>query len=144
NYVRERGISEESAKLFRLGFAPDSWDALSNYLKQRGATADEVIISGLAVLKERGGSFDRFRGRLMFPITDAQGRVIAFGGRVMGDGEPKYLNSPETAVYTKGRTLYGLAYSKNDIRHAGYAILVEGYLDCMIPFQAGIRNIVAS
>jgi len=144
NYVRERGISDVSAKLFRLGFAPDSWDALSNYLKQRGATADEVIISGLAVLKESGGSYDRFRGRLMFPITDAQGRVIAFGGRVMGDGEPKYLNSPETPIYTKGRHLFGLANAKNEIRNLGFSILVEGYLDCIIPFQEGVHNIVAS
>jgi DNA primase len=144
NYVRERGISDESAKLFRLGYAPDSWDALSNYLKERGATADEIVISGLAVLKESGGSYDRFRGRLMFPITDAQGRVIAFGGRVMGTGEPKYLNSPETPIYTKGRNLFGLASSKSDIRNLGFAILVEGYLDCIIPFQEGVHNIVAS
>jgi DNA primase len=80
----------------------------------------------------------------MFPIVDSQGKVIAFGGRVMGEGEPKYLNSPETAVYTKGRNLYGLAMSKNDIRHRGFAILVEGYLDCIIPFQAGVGNVVAS
>jgi len=144
NYVRERGISDESAKLFRLGYAPDSWDALSNYLRERGATADEIVISGLAVLKESGGSYDRFRGRLMFPITDAQGRVIAFGGRVMGTGEPKYLNSPETPIYTKGRNLFGLASSKSDIRNLGFAILVEGYLDCIIPFQEGVHNIVAS
>lgn len=144
NYVRERGISDESVKLFRLGYAPDSWDALSIYLKQRGATADEIIISGLAVLKESGGSYDRFRGRLMFPISDAQGRVIAFGGRVMGDGEPKYMNSPETPIYTKGRHLFGLANSKNEIRNLGFAILVEGYLDCIIPFQEGVHNIVAS
>src|SRR4051812_6688647 len=143
-YVESRGISDETRAQFRLGFAPDSWDALINFLHDNQATDQDLTISGLVVTKETGGFYDRFRGRLMFPIADSQGRIIAFGGRVMGEGEPKYLNSPETAVYTKGRNLYGLAYSKNDIRHTGYAILVEGYLDCMIPFQAGIRNIVAS
>ena len=143
-YIRSRGISEETAKLFRLGYAPDSWDGLTNHLKDRGATTDEIHMSGLAVPKESGGLYDRFRGRVIFPITDPQGRVIAFGGRVMGEGEPKYLNSPETSVYTKGRNLFGLAHSRNDIRNLGFAILVEGYLDCIIPFQEGVHNIVAS
>src|ERR1041384_1717400 len=143
-YIANRGISEETSKLFRLGYAPDSWDALSNYLKDKGASIDELYISGLIVPKEAGGYYDRFRGRVMFPITDAQGRVIAFGGRVMADGEPKYLNSPETAVYTKGRNLYGLAHSKGEIRSLGFAILVEGYLDYIIPFQAGVHNILPS
>lgn len=143
-YVLSRGIKEETAKLFRLGYAPDSWDRLINHLKDRGATTDEIHSSGLAVLKDTGGFYDRFRDRVIFPITDPQNRVIAFGGRVMGDGEPKYLNSPETAVYTKGRNLFGLAHSKNEIRNQGFAILVEGYLDCIIPFQEGVHNIVAS
>jgi DNA primase len=143
-YVLSRGIKEETAALFRLGYAPDSWDRLINHLKDRGATTDEIHTSGLAVLKDTGGFYDRFRDRLIFPITDPQNRVIAFGGRVMGDGEPKYLNSPETAVYTKGRNLFGLAHSKNEIRNLGFAILVEGYLDCIIPFQEGVHNIVAS
>ena len=144
DYVRSRGINEETAKLFRLGYAPDSWDALTNHLKNRGATPDEIHNAGLAVLKDTGGSYDRFRARMIFPIADPQGRVIAFGGRVMGEGEPKYLNSPETPVYTKGRNLFGLAHSKNEIRNLGFAILVEGYLDCIIPFQEGVHNIVAS
>jgi DNA primase len=143
-YVESRGISDETRAQFRLGYAPDSWDALINFLRGNDATDEDLTVSGLVVTKETGGFYDRFRGRLMFPIADSQGRIIAFGGRVMGEGEPKYLNSPETSVYTKGRNLYGLAYSKNDIRQTGYAILVEGYLDCMIPYQAGIRNIVAS
>jgi DNA primase len=144
DYVESRGITEETRRQFRIGYAPDRWDGLLNYLQSKGATADELNISGLVVVKDTGGFYDRFRGRVMFPIADSQGRIIAFGGRVMGEGEPKYLNSPETAVYTKGRNLYGLAFGKNDIRSAGYAILVEGYLDCIIPFQAGVRNIVAS
>ncbi|HLF84240.1 MAG TPA: DNA primase [Blastocatellia bacterium] len=143
-YVQSRGIKKETAKLFRLGYAPDSWDALTNHLKERDATTDEIHTSGLAVLKDTGGVYDRFRARVIFPITDPQGRVIAFGGRVMGEGEPKYLNSPETAVYTKGRNLFGLGHSKNEIRNLGFAILVEGYLDCIIPFQEGVHNIVAS
>src|SRR5438309_6025197 len=143
-YIRSRGITQETTKLFRLGYAPDSWDALTNHLKDRGATTDEIHNSGLAVMKDTGGFYDRFRGRVIFPITDSQGRVIAFGGRVMGEGEPKYLNSPETALYTKGRNLFALAHAKNEIRSLGFAILVEGYLDCIIPFQEGVHNVVAS
>jgi DNA primase len=143
-YIRSRGIAEETMKLFRLGYAPDSWDALTNHLKDRGATTDEIHSSGLAVMKETGGFYDRFRARVIFPITDSQGRVIAFGGRVMGEGEPKYLNSPETALYTKGRNLFALGHARNEIRSLGFAILVEGYLDCIIPFQEGVHNVVAS
>ncbi len=144
DYFSMRGITQESQKFFRLGYAPDSWDALINYLRENGATTDELDLSGLAVLKETGGLYDRFRHRVIFPIVDSQSRVIAFGGRVMGEGEPKYLNSPETPLYTKGRNLYGLAFAKNDIRNKGFAILVEGYLDCIMPFQEGVHNIVAS
>ena len=143
-YVASRGINDDTQKLFRIGYAPDRWDGLVNHLRDMGATTDEIDNSGLAVVKEQGGFYDRFRGRVIFPITDSQNRVIAFGGRVMGEGEPKYLNSPETAVYTKGRNLYGLAHAKNQIRNLGFAILVEGYLDCIIPFQEGIHNVVAS
>lgn len=144
DYVNSRGISSEAQKLFRLGYAPDSWDGLLSHLKAGGAAEDEISVSGLVIPRETGGFYDRFRGRVIFPITDSQGRVIAFGGRVMKEGQPKYLNSPETNVYTKGRNLYGLALSKNAIRAAGFAILVEGYLDCMIPYQGGVHNIVAS
>ncbi len=88
--------------------------------------------------------YDAFRGRIMFPITDARGRVIAFGGRAMGDQQPKYLNSPETRLYNKSRNLFGLSYARGGIQKLDYAILVEGYMDFMIPFQHGIENIVAS
>ena len=144
DYVESRGINDETRKLFRIGFAPDRWDGLLNHLHDLGATDREIEISGLAVRKESGGLYDRFRGRVMFPILDSQGRPIAFGGRVIGQGEPKYLNSPETAVYTKGRNLYGLSLARNEIRRLEFAILVEGYLDCIIPFQEGVNNIVAS
>jgi len=143
-YLNARGLSEETRKTFRLGYAPNSYDAMGGYLRSRGASKNQIERSGLVTLKESGGFYDRFRGRLMFPICDTQGRVIAFGGRVLGDGEPKYLNSPETALYTKGLHLFGLSQAREAIRHRGYAILVEGYMDFLIPFQAGVRNLVAS
>jgi DNA primase len=144
DYLARRGVNEEMRKTFRLGYAPNSWDALGSHLRSRGASISQIERSGLVTLKESGGYYDRFRNRLMFPICDAQGRVIAFGGRILGDGEPKYLNSPETPLYTKGMHLFGLSHSREAIRQRGYAILVEGYLDFLIPFQAGVRNLVAS
>ena len=145
DYLVERGVSNETRQAFRLGYAPNSWDALSNHLKERGASRQQIERSGLVSLRESGTGFhDRFRGRLIFPIQDAQGRVVAFGGRILGPGEPKYLNSPETALYTKGQHLFGLAQSKDAIRRKGYGILVEGYLDFLIPYQAGVHQLVAS
>ena len=144
-YVEGRGISEETRSVFRLGYAPNSWDALGSYLKGKGASAGQIERSGLVVKKDAGGSYDRFRGRLVFPVTDAQGRPVAFGARAMRPGdEPKYLNSPETPAYTKGRHLFGLSVSRDEIRRKKFAILVEGYLDLIIPYQHGIRNVVAS
>jgi DNA primase len=144
DYVEGRGITEETRKTFRLGYAPDSWDGLSSHLKRKGATAAQIERSGLVVKKDAGGFYDRFRGRVIFPVLDAQGRAVAFGGRVMASGEPKYLNSPETAAYTKGRHLYGLHQTRDEIRRKKFAILVEGYLDLIIPYQFGVRNAVAS
>lgn len=143
-YLEQRGVQEATRKLFKLGYAPNSWDALTGYLKGKGATVTQIERSGLVSLKETGGSYDKFRGRLMFPICDAQGRVVAFGGRILGEGEPKYLNSPETALYTKGQHLFGLSHARDAIRQRGFAILVEGYLDFLIPYQAGVKNLVAS
>ncbi|HVF48980.1 MAG TPA: DNA primase [Pyrinomonadaceae bacterium] len=144
-YVEGRGITEETRKVFRLGFAPNSWDGLSSHLKQRGASLGEIERSGLVVKKETGGFYDRFRGRVIFPVLDTQGRPIAFGARAMrAEDEPKYLNSPETAAYTKGRHLYGLHLSRDDIRRKKFAILVEGYMDLIVPYQHGVRNMVAS
>jgi len=144
DYIESRGISAETRAQFKIGYAPDRWDAMISYLKERGASMAEIEISGLVTVKEDGRSYDRFRGRVMFPIGDSQGRIIAFGGRVMGPGEPKYLNSPETAVYTKGRHLYGLALAKSEIHRAGFAVLVEGYFDCIVPMQYGVSNVVAT
>ena len=143
-YVEGRGISEETRKSFRLGYAPNSWDALASHLKRKGASPPQIERSGLVVKKDAGGFYDRFRGRVIFPVMDAQGRPVAFGGRVMtADQEPKYLNSPETAAYTKGRHLFGLHLTRDEIRRKKFAILVEGYLDLIVPYQFGVRNCVA-
>jgi DNA primase len=128
-----------------LGYAPNSWDAMGNFLRSRGANRTQIERSGLVSLKENStGYYDRFRNRLIFPICDTQGRVVAFGGRILGEGEPKYLNSPETVLYTKGQHLYGLNQSRDAIRQRDFVILVEGYLDFLIPYQAGVKNLVAS
>ncbi|CAN5431557.1 DNA primase [soil metagenome] len=144
DYLAQREITDETRKTFRLGHAPDSWDALSSHLRQKGASQLQIERSGLVVKKEEGGSYDRFRGRLIFPVMDIQGRPIAFGGRTLKDEDAKYINSPETAAYVKGRNLFGLNLTRDEIRRQGYAILVEGFLDLIIPYQFGIHNGVAS
>ncbi|HET6647095.1 MAG TPA: DNA primase [Pyrinomonadaceae bacterium] len=143
-YLTQREISDETRKTFRLGYAPDSWDALSSHLRQKGASQLQIERSGLVVKKEEGGSYDRFRGRLIVPVMDIQGRPIAFGGRTLKGEDAKYINSPETAAYVKGRNLFGLNLTRDEIRRQGYAILVEGFLDLIVPYQFGIRNVVAS
>ncbi|MBA3355681.1 MAG: DNA primase [Pyrinomonadaceae bacterium] len=144
DYLAQREITGETRKTFRLGFAPDSWDALSSHLRQKGASQLQIERSGLVVKKDEGGSYDRFRGRLIVPVMDIQGRPIAFGGRTLKDEDAKYINSPETPAYVKGRNLFGLNLTRDEIRQQGYAILVEGFLDLIIPYQFGIRNLVAS
>jgi DNA primase len=143
-YLKERELTEETQKAFRLGYAPDSWEALSSYLRHKGATQEHIDRSGLVVKKDEGGSYDRFRGRLMFPVLDVQGRPIAFGGRTLKGEDAKYINSPETAAYIKGRNLFGLNLTRDEIRRQGFAILVEGFLDLIVPYQFGVRNVVAS
>jgi DNA primase len=143
-YLTQREISDETRKTFRLGYAPDSWDALSSHLRQKGASQLQIERSGLVVKKEDSGSYDRFRGRLIVPVMDIQGRPIAFGGRTLKGEDAKYINSPETAAYVKGRNLFGLNLTRDEIRRQGYAILVEGFLDLIVPYQFGIRNVVAS
>ena len=144
DYLKRREITEETRQTFRLAYAPDSWDALSTYLRQKGATQEQIDKSGLVVKKEEGGSYDRFRGGLIFPVMDIQGKPIAFGGRTLKDEDAKYINSPETAAYVKGRNLFGLNLTRDEIRRQGFAILVEGFLDLVVPYQFGIRNVVAS
>jgi DNA primase len=145
DYLTQREITNETQKTFRLGYAPDSWDALSSYLRQKGATQQQIERSGLVATKEDSDRWwDRFRGRLMFPVFDHQGRPIAFGGRTLKNDDAKYINSPETAAYVKGRNLFGLNLTRDEIRRQGFAILVEGFLDLIVPYQFGVKNIAAS
>jgi DNA primase len=144
-YLEERGLTEDTIKAFKLGYSPDSWDALKSYLKEKGAGDKQIELSGLvSVNEEKGRVFDRFRGRIMFPVLDINGKPIAFGARAMGKDEPKYLNSPETPAYTKGNQLYGLFQAREEIRRKKFVILVEGYLDLLTPWQNGVKNCVAS
>ena len=144
-YLGERGITRETVDRFQLGYSPASGDALIQLMKSRGYTLEVLEECGLAKRSEDGSRFyDNFRGRIMFPITDVQGRPLAFGGRTMGDRPPKYLNSPETRLYNKSRNLFGLSFSKEAIKAQDQAILVEGYMDFIIPFQHGVENLVAS
>ncbi|MEO8648529.1 MAG: DNA primase, partial [Acidobacteriota bacterium] len=144
-YLDSRGISPETQKAFRIGYSPDSWDALLTKLRETGASDELIEQSGLvSVNEEKNRVFDRFRGRIMFPVLDASGDPVAFGARAMGSDEPKYLNSPETPAYTKGEHLYGLFQARADIRAKHFAILVEGYLDLIALYQFGIKNTAAS
>lgn len=144
-YLEQRGITAEIQKQFRIGFSPDSWNGLFTVLRESGADEKAIVESGLvSVNEEKERTFDRFRGRIMFPVLDVNGRPIAFGARAMGDDQPKYLNSPETPAYTKGEHLYGLFQGKDAIRKKGFAILVEGYLDLIALAEFGITNVAAS
>ena len=145
DYLEKREISVETQKTFHIGFAPDSWDSLLNLLKEKGADEKLIEISGLvAKNEEKNRIYDRFRGRIIFPVLDLSGNPIAFGARILGQGEPKYLNSPETPAFIKGEHLYGLFQNKEEIRQKKFAILVEGYLDLIALYQFGVRNTAAS
>ena len=145
-YLDERGIADETQKAFRVGYSPDSWDGLLSVLRDFGADEKVIEQSGLiSVNEEKERVFDKFRARIMFPVLDVNGKAVAFGARSLNpDDQPKYLNSPETAAYTKGQNLYGLFQAKEDIRKKKFAILVEGYLDLIALYQFGITNVVAS
>lgn len=144
-YLESREISDETIKKFHIGFAPDSWDAVLSLLKEKGADEKLIEASGLvSVNEEKNRVYDRFRGRIIFPVLNVDGHPIAFGARILSTGEPKYLNSPETPAYVKGEHLYGIFQSKEEIRKKKYAILVEGYLDLIALYQYGINNCVAS
>ncbi|PXA87056.1 DNA primase, partial [Nostoc sp. 3335mG] len=142
-YLQKRGISEALARKFRIGFAPDTRTGLRSALKEAGD--DKLVECGLLIRPEEGGRepYDRFRGRLMIPIRDARGRTIAFGGRILGEGEPKYLNSPETVLFDKGRTLFNLDLAAAASRKADRVIVVEGYMDVIALAGAGIEEAVA-
>ena len=144
DYLKKRGLSGEIAKTFRLGFAPSGWRNLLDVLTANGISEEQAERAGLAIKRERGGYYDRFRERVMFPIHDRRGRVIGFGGRVMDSGEPKYLNSPETEVFHKGRELYGLHEALAVNRKLGSLMVVEGYLDVVALHQFGMPETVAT
>mgnify|MGYP005798450911 FL=1 len=142
DYMLRRGITPGTARRFGLGCAPESWDALCSAMKEKGYTERELYDAGLVRRGKKGGVYDAFRGRLMFPVIDVRGNVIAFSGRALGDVEPKYLNSPETPVFSKSHNLFGLNLAKKS--KSGYIILVEGNIDVVSLHQAGFDSAVAS
>jgi DNA primase len=144
-YLEGRAVTRSTIERFCLGYSPAGGDALLNHLQRMNLPLKAMEECGLVKRSEDGRRhYDAFRGRIMFPIADVRGRIIAFGGRAMGDKQPKYLNSPETRLYNKSRNLYGLNFSREGIKRSGFAILVEGYMDFVVPFQYGIDNLVAS
>ena len=144
-YLAKRGVSDSIIKDFALGYAKPEWDGLLRHLKQKGYAQGLMEKAGLIVKRSEGeGHYDRFRGRLIFPIRDISGNVIAFGGRVMDDSLPKYLNSPETPLYSKSNVLYCLDKAKEQGRKQGYFIIVEGYLDALACHQYGVKNAIAT
>ncbi|NLV37231.1 MAG: DNA primase [Clostridiaceae bacterium] len=142
DYLKRRDISVSTAKKFGLGYSPDQWDSLYEHLKASGSNDELMLKSGLIQKSAKGQLYDRFRGRLMFPIFDVRGLVIGFGGRVLDDSLPKYMNSPETVVYNKGKHLYALNFAKN--ADSEKLVVVEGYMDVISLYQSGINNVVAS
>ncbi|SEQ86727.1 DNA primase [Nitrosomonas sp. Nm51] len=146
DYLKQRGVSGETAARFGLGYAPDDWHSLSalfaDYRTEK--TRKKLVHAGLAVSGEDGKQYDRFRDRIMFPILNQKGQIIAFGGRIVGQGEPKYLNSPETDLFVKGQEVYNLFLARRAIRDAGYVIVVEGYMDVVALSQYDIDNAVAT
>jgi DNA primase len=144
SYVAKRKIDDATVEAFQLGYSVDDWSALLSYLTDRkGFEPEEIEAAGLAIRRESGGYYDRFRGRLMFPIRDLKGQIIAFGGRALGDAQPKYMNSPQTPLFDKSRVLYGLDLARDTIRSSDATVIVEGYVDVIIAHQYGFRNVVA-
>ena len=142
DYLDLRDVDFNIRRKFGLGFAPDSWDLLFKHLTEKGFDEETILKSGLVTLTKKGGYIDKFRNRLMFPIVDVQNKIVAFGGRIISEGEPKYLNSPETLIFEKSKQLYSL----NNARKSGNKelILVEGYMDVISLYQSGIKNVVAA
>jgi DNA primase len=145
DYLQKRGVSDEAIKLFRLGYAPDLWDDTVNWAKSKNFELPDVEQAGLILKKENGGFYDRFRGRLMFPICDEQGRVIGFSGRILSGDEKtaKYVNSPETPIFKKGKVLFALDKAKRSILDAGCVVVCEGQLDTMSCHANGVTHVVA-
>ncbi|MBI1395309.1 MAG: DNA primase [Betaproteobacteria bacterium] len=141
-YLKSRGLTGEIAAKFGLGYAPDGWHALSGVFGDYDMA--ELLAAGLVIDNDEGRRYDRFRDRIMFPIVSQRGEIIGFGGRVLGTGEPKYLNSPETPIFEKGRELYGLFQARQAIRQANRVVVVEGYMDVVALAQHGVTNVVAT
>ena len=144
NYLKERNINREIVVEFELGFAPPGWNNLVSLLGKSNQSIKELLNIGVIIQNDRGGYYDRFRDRLIFPIRDQRGRVIGFGGRVLGDEKPKYLNSPETIIFQKGRELYGLFQARKALKDLHELYIVEGYMDVIALAQFGIKNVAAS
>lgn len=144
SYLDSRGFTPETIADFQLGFSLNSWEALKQYLVERGYTEGELLTAGLIIEAEAGKTHDRFRNRLMFPISDAQGRIVGFGARVLDDSLPKYLNSPQTPVFDKSGILYGIDRARAAIKQQDTAVIVEGYMDVITAHQNGFSNVVAS
>ncbi len=144
-YLTNRGITAEMIDFFKLGFAPPAWDRLSLTFSERGVPLTILLKAGLSAARTSGdGVYDRFRSRIMFPITDVRGRIVGFGGRVLDDSQPKYLNSPETEIFNKRQVLFGFEHAYKHIRDSGQVIIVEGYMDVITLYSQGIKNVVAS
>lgn len=144
DYLGSRGIGDATIKRFKIGYAPDAWEGALNFFKIKGVDGKTLEKAGLAIANDRGSHYDRFRNRVIFPIIDLKDRVIGFGARVLDSSLPKYINSPETFIYSKGRNLYGLNFSREHIKKEGYALIVEGYFDLIVPYQTGAANIIAT
>ena len=144
SYLGRRKVMPEAIKEFRLGYSPDTWETIKHYLLGKGYTEKELVEAGLIIEKEAGGSYDRFRNRLMFPICDTRGRVTGFGARALDDSLPKYINSPQTSNFDKSSSLYGIDRAKSAVRKKNLAIIVEGYMDVLTAHQQGWQNVVGS
>lgn len=144
NYLARRGVQEKAIEQFQIGFARESWDGLMNFLRKKGVREEVAVKAGLVRRRSGGGCYDTFRNRVIFPIFDVTGRVVGFGGRALGDEPAKYINSPETPIFRKSRTLYGINLGGRKAAQAGYSVVVEGYTDVITLHTAGIENVVAT
>src|SRR5579859_779899 len=144
DYLGGRGLSQATIDRFRLGWAPERWDSLYRFLIERGATPELIVAAGLAAERDTGGYYDRFRGRIVFPIISDRGDLVGYGARTLGDEQPKYLNSPQTELFDKGASLFGVDQAKTSIRATNRVTVVEGYLDVLIAHQFGFTDVVAS